>query len=175
MNVLKYTIPTKQHDGGARPTKPHRVGEPDADAFSRYSSDLLRMKALLLSPEEDEVNDDLGAARKINQIFRNAGLSDVLDLDINHIGNAHAHGASSKPKRRRGDSSRCVQNVSSRKTRLSYELHPDILLQDIMEQLELEESEAQAQAISDDEEELEDEEQEQLSEGHKSSDDIKRR
>ena len=156
MNVLKlkYTVPTKQHDGAARPTntKPHRIGGPDADAFSRYSNDLFRMKTLLLCPEEKEGDDDLEAAGKINEIFRNAGLSDLLD--INHLGNGNAGDASSK--RRRGNTSRRVQHGYERKTRLSFELHPDLLLHDIMEQLYLAESSG---VISDDDEEPEDEEQ----------------
>ncbi len=157
MNVLqlqlKYTMPTKQHDGGARPTnaKPHRVGGPGADAFSRYSSDLFRIKALLLRPEEKEGVGDLEAARTINKIFRNAGLSDPLD--INHLGNGKTGDASSK--RRRVNSSRCVQHGYERKTRLSFELHPDLLLHDIMEQLYL----AESSGLISDEEEPEDEEQ----------------
>jgi len=56
MNV----VPTKQDDGDDRPTKHHRVGESAVhqDAFSRYSSNLLRMKAILLWSEDDE--DDEG-------------------------------------------------------------------------------------------------------------------
>ena len=152
MNVhkLKYTVPTKDHDGGGSPTKPRRVGEPDADAdaFSLYSSDLFRMKALLLCPEEDAGVDDLQAAGKINEIFRNAGQSDLLD--INRLGNADDVSS----KRRRGNTSRYVQHAYSRKTRLSVELHPDLLLHDIMGQLDFEES---TRVISDDEEEPEDE------------------
>ncbi len=151
MNVLKltYTVPMKQHDGGARPSKPYRVGEePDADAFSRYSSDLFRMKALLLCLEEDEGADDLQAAGRINQICRNAGLKDLLDINHLDLGNAD----DSSSKRRKGNTSRYVQCGFSRKTRLSIELHPYLLLQDIIEQLDLAES---TRAISDDEEEPE--------------------
>ena len=106
------------------------------------------MKALLLCPEEDGGVDDLQAAGKINEIFRNAGLSDLLD--INRLGNADDVSS----KRRRGNTSRYVQHAYSRKTRLSVELHPCLLLHDIMEQLDFEES---TRAISDDEEEPEDE------------------
>lgn len=150
MNALKltFTVPTKQHDGGARPAKSHRVGESDADAFSRYSSDLFRMKDLLLCLEEDEGVDDLQAAGKINEIFRNAGLNDLLDRSINHLGNAD----DPPSKRRKGNASRYAQHGYSRKTRLSFELHPNLLLQDIMEQLDLAES---TRAISDEEEEEE--------------------
>jgi len=144
MNVLKlkYTEPTKQHDGGGSATKPNRVGEPDANAFSHYSSNLFRMKALLLCLEEDEGVDDLQAAGKINETFRNAGLSDLLD--INHLGNAD----DSSSKRRKGNTSRYVQHGYLRKTRLSVELQPSLLLHDIMEELDLAEM---TRAISDDE------------------------
>ena len=54
-------VPTKQEDGDDRRTRQHRVGETDStqqDAFSRYSSNLLRMKVLLLHSEDDEGDED---------------------------------------------------------------------------------------------------------------------
>eukprot|EP00985_Skeletonema_marinoi_P000699 scaffold246_cov181-Skeletonema_marinoi.AAC.1 len=163
MNV--QSAPTKQQDGGDRPTKPHRVGgettaqqEPEPDAFSRYSSDLYRMKALLLCSEDDEGDDDLEAVGKINGILRSAGLSDLLDT--NRLGNADDEDDSSK--RRRGNDSQPIQQGHSRKTRISFELHPHLLLHDLFAELDMAES---AQAISDDEEELEVEDEKQPSQG----------
>eukprot|EP00984_Skeletonema_dohrnii_P000779 scaffold223_cov96-Skeletonema_dohrnii-CCMP3373.AAC.12 len=157
----------KQQDGGDRPTKPHRVegeGEtsaqqqPEQDAFSRYSSDLFRIKALLLCSEDNEGDDDLEAVGKINEIFRSAGMSELLD--INRLGNGNDDDASSK--RRRGNTSRPIQQGYSRKTRISFELHPHLLLHDMFADLDLVES---VQAISDDEEELEHEDEKQPSQG----------
>eukprot|EP00984_Skeletonema_dohrnii_P000587 scaffold189_cov124-Skeletonema_dohrnii-CCMP3373.AAC.8 len=162
------SAPTKQQDGGDRPTKPHRVGgetaqqeqeqEPEPDAFSRYSSNLYRMKALLLCSEDDEGDDDLEAVGKINGILRSAGLNDLLDT--NRHGNANDEDDSSK--RRRGNDSQPIQQGHSRKTRISFELHPHLLLHDLFAELDMAES---AQAISDDEEELELEDEKQPSQG----------
>jgi len=144
-------VPTKQEDGDDRRTRQHRVGETEStqqDAFSRYSSNLLRMKVLLLHLEDDEGDDDLEAVAKINETFASAGLSHVLD--INRHGHGNADHASSK--RQRGDNSRPIQRGHIRKTRLTWELHPSLLLNDLLSQLDLAES---TQAISDDEEEPE--------------------
>ena len=151
MNV----VPTKREDGDDRPTntKHHRVGEAAAqqDAFSCYSSNLLRMKAILLCSEDDEDDDDMEAVTKINETFASAGLSNVLDIN-RHGGNGNADDAPSK--RQRGNTSRPIQRGHVRKTRLSWELHPILLLNDLFSQLDVAES---AQAISDDEEEADEE------------------
>eukprot|EP00984_Skeletonema_dohrnii_P021975 scaffold11092_cov66-Skeletonema_dohrnii-CCMP3373.AAC.3 len=126
--------------------------QPEQDAFSRYSSDLFRIKALLLCSEDDEVDDDLEAVGKINEIFRSAGMSELLD--INRLGNANDDDASSK--RRRGNTSRPIQQGYSRKTRISFELHPHLLLHDMFAELDLV---GNVEAVSDDEEEFEDENQ----------------
>ena len=149
MNV----VPTKQEDGDDRPTKHHRVGEAAAqqDAFSRYSSNLLRMKAILLCSEDDEDDDDMEAVTKINETFASAGLSNVLDIN-RHGGYGNADDAPSK--RQRGNTSRPIQRGHVRKTRLSWELHPILILNDLLSELDVTES---AQAISDDEEEPDEE------------------
>jgi hypothetical protein len=139
MNV----VPTKQ-DGDNRPTKHHRVGAAQQDAFSRYSSNFLRMKALLLCSEDDEGDEDLEAVAKINETFASAGLSNVLDI------NRHGNADDASSKRQRGNTSRPIQRGCVRKTRLSWELHPNLLLNDLFSQLDVAES---AQTISDDEEE----------------------
>eukprot|EP00984_Skeletonema_dohrnii_P012415 scaffold5035_cov88-Skeletonema_dohrnii-CCMP3373.AAC.4 len=157
-------IATEEIFGGDRPTKPHRVGgetaqqeqeqEPEPDAFSRYSSNLYRMKALLLCSEDDEGDDDLEAVGQVNGILRSAGLSDLLDT--NRLGNANADDDDASSKRRRGNDSQPIQQGHSRKTRISFELHPHLILHDLFAELDMAES---AQAISDDELELEDEKQ----------------
>lgn len=121
-------IPTKRHDGASQ-TEPQ---DEDQDAFSRYSNDVLRMKELLLFPEES-ADDDLDAVAKINEAFRGVGLSGPL------INTSRNRGAT-PPKRRKANSTKPVavggQQGSARKTRLSWELHPSLLLHDMMEELE---------------------------------------
>jgi hypothetical protein len=120
------SIPTKRHDGASQ-------AEPqgqDQDAFSRYSNDVLRMKALLLlNVSEDESADDdlyLGTLAKINETLRGVGLT---GLTGNHTRSV---------KRRKGNSAVPVidQQRSERKTRLSWELHPSLVMYDMMEELE---------------------------------------
>eukprot|EP00984_Skeletonema_dohrnii_P031974 scaffold25258_cov184-Skeletonema_dohrnii-CCMP3373.AAC.9 len=93
------------------------------DAFQHYSSDLLRLKTLLLSDEEDD--DELNALAAVNDALRSAGLSDIAAKDAS--------------KRRRGNSSQSIKQKESgtpRKTRLSWELHPSLLLHDLYYQVE---------------------------------------
>jgi hypothetical protein len=63
-------IPTKRHDGASQ-TEPQAQDE-DQDAFSRYSNDVLRMKALLNISEDESADDDLDldALAKINETLR---------------------------------------------------------------------------------------------------------
>mmetsp|Transcript_13811 Transcript_13811/g.20836 ORF Transcript_13811/g.20836 Transcript_13811/m.20836 type:complete len:129 (-) Transcript_13811:790-1176(-) len=112
------------------------------------------MKALLLCSEDDEGDDDLEAVGQVNGILRSAGLSDLLDT--NRLGNANADDDDASSKRRRGNDSQPIQQGHSRKTRISFELHPHLILHDLFAELDMAES---AQAISDDELELEDEKQ----------------
>ena len=126
-----YTVPTKQGDDETMSaTIRHLIGEEfqdqQYDAFSRYSNDFVRMKSLLLPEEEDdgsEYDDDLDALARINQALRSVGLSNVVKLN--------------QDKRRRGNNSAPIkQGPPQRKTRLTWELHPDLLLHDLFEELE---------------------------------------
>ena len=90
------------------------------------------MKELLLFPEES-ADDDLDAVAKINEAFRDVGLSGPL------MNTSRNHGAT-PPKRRKADSTKPVavdqHQGSIRKTRLSYEIHPNLLMHDAMREIE---------------------------------------
>ena len=102
------------------------------DAFQYYSSDLLRLKTLLLGADEDD--DELNALAAVNDALRSAGLSTLTaksevskdnDTDVS--------------KRRRGNNSQLIkqkESETSRKTRLSWELHPNLLLHDLNDEVE---------------------------------------
>ena len=99
------------------------------DAFQYYSSNLLRLKTLLLSDEEDD--DELNALAAVNGALRSAGLSDIA---ADH----HVTNREDASKRRRGNGSRPIKQKESgtpRKTRLSWELHPSLLLHDLYYQV----------------------------------------
>jgi hypothetical protein len=138
-----YSVPTKQGDEGL--TTIHLVEESSQhkqdDAFSRYSNDLYRMKSLLLLHEDLEDDgdddDDLDALAAINRALSSVGLSVLAHLN--------------RDKRRRGNDSRRIQQGNVRKTRLSVELHPNLLLHDFI--MELEALENGTHRIIDDEEE----------------------
>ena len=92
------------------------------DAFQHYSSDLLRLRTLLLSHDDDD--DELNALAAVNDALRSAGLSDITAKDAS--------------KGRRGNSSQSIKQKESgtpRKTRLSWELHPSLLLHDLDNQV----------------------------------------
>ena len=98
------------------------------DAFQYYSSNLLRLKTLLLS-HDDEDDDELNALAAVNDALRSAGLSDIA---------ADHHVSKDASKRRRGNGSRPIKQKESgtaRKTRLSWELHPSLLLHDLYYQV----------------------------------------
>ena len=124
-------IPTKRHDGASQ-TEPQARGE-DQDAFSRYSNDVVRMKALLNISEDASADDDLDldALAKINETLRGVGLTGLAGTSNRTNTNC--------PKRRKGNSAIAMpidqQQGSERKTRLSWELHPSLLLHDMMEEL----------------------------------------
>ena len=108
------------------------------DAFEYYSSDLLRFKALLLSSDEEE-DDELNDLAAVNDILRSAGLSSITSNHVNK----------DDPKRRRGNNSQPIKEQketgTSRKTRLSWEVHPSLILP------ELYQFEEEITSISDDE------------------------
>ena len=143
---ISHTIPTKRFDGGGglpqscrsfdltdrefeTETQPLQQNQ---DAFARYSNDVFRMKELLLFPEES-ADDDLDAVSKINEAFRDVGLSGPL------MNTSRNHGAT-PPKRRKANSIKPVavdqHQGSVRKTRLSYEIHPNLLMHDAMREIE---------------------------------------
>ena len=144
-DTTSYTIPTKRFDGvypqssqpfdhlaasGSEESETQPLQQ-HQDAFSRYSNDVFRMKELLLFPEES-ADDDLDAVAKINEAFRDVGLSGPL------INTSRNRGAT-PPKRRKGDSTKPVavgHQDSVRKTRLSYEIHPNLLMRDAMRDIE---------------------------------------
>ena len=83
------------------------------------------MKSLLIfsdEEEEDADDDDLDALASINQALSSVGLSSIVHLNID--------------KRRRGNNSTCITQGYERKTRLSWEAHPSLLLHDFIEVLE---------------------------------------
>ena len=141
-----FSVPTKTEDNCSYCTSLMQqiVGQeskPKFDAFQYYSSDLLRMKTLLLSPDRDD--DELSTLAELNRILRGAGLSDITAKN-------HASKDATNPKRRRGNNSRPTKldNAGTqRKTRLSWELHPSLLLHDLDQDVE------EVQYISDDEDE----------------------
>ena len=127
MKAYSISVPTKQGDETTTTTTRHLVGESQHqheqdDAFSRYSNDFVRMKSLLLSSEEYNDDDDLEALATINRALNQVGVSNLSHLNRN--------------KRRRGNNSRSIKQGNERKTRLSWELHPTLLLHDL--ELELE-------------------------------------
>ena len=124
MKAYSISIPTKQGDGETMMIR-HLVGasqQQQDDAFSRYSNDFVRMKSLLLSSEEYNDDDDLEAFATINRALNQVGVSNLSHLN--------------RDKRRRGNNSRSIKQRNERKTRLSWELHPTLLLHDL--ELELE-------------------------------------
>eukprot|EP00984_Skeletonema_dohrnii_P001799 scaffold591_cov69-Skeletonema_dohrnii-CCMP3373.AAC.2 len=159
--VIIFTVPTKQHDGGSvdKPTYANdAVPKPRVDAFAKYSSNIIRMKELLLlkdSNEHDE-KDALDYLASLNNALRYASKSKSDQVDRNNHGNV------STSKRRKGNNSRRItqaqqgQGFLERKTRITYELHPSLLLHDLMDL----DPDVSAH-ISDDEKEDEDDEPEE--------------
>jgi hypothetical protein len=135
-NVIIFTVPTKQHDGGSdKPTYANdAVPKPRVDAFAKYSSNLIRMKELLLLRDNNEHDEEdaLDYLASLNDALRYAGKSRSDQVDRNN------HGDVSTSKRRKGNNSRCItqaqqgQGFLERKPRISYELHPSLLLHDLI-------------------------------------------
>eukprot|EP00985_Skeletonema_marinoi_P012294 scaffold5908_cov152-Skeletonema_marinoi.AAC.2 len=158
--VIIFTVPTKQHDGGSvdKPTYANNavsVSKPKVDAFAKYSSNLIRMKELLLLGDNNEHDEEgsLDYLASLNDALHYASKSDQVDRNN--------HGNVSILKRRKGNNSRRItqaqqgQGFLERKTRISYELHPSLLLNDLIDL----DPDASAH-ISDDEKEDEDEDDE---------------
>ena len=74
------TVPTKQHDGASDGASianfvagltPNNV-----DAFAKYSSNLVRMKALLLLDEDENDDENLDYLGSLNDALRHASADD---------------------------------------------------------------------------------------------------
>ena len=139
MSILRNTaliIPTKVRDNCSyseslmKQVTGQEKSETERDAFQYYSSDLLRLKTLLLCSDEDD--DELNALAAVNDALRSAGLSGLTASRVSKDKDTSKH--------RRGNNSQLIkQNESgsgtSRKTRLSWELHPDLLLHDLYDEV----------------------------------------
>jgi hypothetical protein len=110
-NANFITVPTKQQDGGSEcgsrvtviaAAAAAAAPKPKVDAFTKYSSNLIRMKELLLLGDDigDEYDDDedLNYLAPLNDALRRAGIS------ISHINNNGVDAS----KRRRGNDSRPI-------------------------------------------------------------------
>ena len=124
------TIPTKQHDGGNDSALNTIFADDDAqkpkvkvDAFAKYSNNLIRMKTLLLLDDDSDSLDYLGPLNEALRCIR------VSDHAIRNPDDAM--------KRRKGNDSQPIDQgpcgTLERKTRLSFELHPDLLLYDLID------------------------------------------
>eukprot|EP00984_Skeletonema_dohrnii_P018645 scaffold8748_cov118-Skeletonema_dohrnii-CCMP3373.AAC.2 len=105
-NTKIITVPTKQHDGGGNSDMTNlavAAPQPKLDAFTKYSSNLIRMKELLLlgdDNEQDEEEDDLDYLSSLNKALRYASISDRgQQIDRNN----HGHDDASASKRRKGN------------------------------------------------------------------------
>eukprot|EP00985_Skeletonema_marinoi_P003792 scaffold1656_cov76-Skeletonema_marinoi.AAC.7 len=151
--IIAVTVPTKQHDGGSNSDRANRVIHAAAapqqkpDAFTKYSSNLIRMKELLLLSDNNEEGkeDDLDYLSSLNYALRYASISDRgQQIDRNNHGDAAC-------KRRKGNNSCPITQDGQggfleRKTRISFELHPSLLLHDLIN------SDVSAHIVDDDDE-----------------------
>ena len=96
-----FSVPTKTEDNCsyAYASKRDDVDE-TFDAFSYYSSDLIRLKTLLLSDDDssNDDDDDLSAMTAVNNALRSAGLNTLS-------GNNNQVNDDASSKRRRGNNS----------------------------------------------------------------------
>lgn len=97
------------------------------DAFAKYSSNLFRLKTLLLLGDKEGDEDNLEYLGSLNNVLRQASINDRVARDRN--GDADAS------KRRKGNNLHPItqQRVLERKTRISFEVHPSLLLHDLFE------------------------------------------
>ena len=146
-----FSVPTKTEDNCSYSTSLMQqiVGQeskPKFDAFQHYSSDLLRMKTLLLNSDQDQ--DEVSTLAELNRILRSAGLRGITAKK----NQASKDDAKKAMRRRRGNNSRPTKQVNAgtqRKSRLSWELHPSLLLHDLDQDQDVDE----VQYISDDQDE----------------------
>eukprot|EP00984_Skeletonema_dohrnii_P018749 scaffold8828_cov166-Skeletonema_dohrnii-CCMP3373.AAC.2 len=136
-------VPTKQHDGGSNSDSDranrviHAAAAPKQkpDAFTKYSNNLTRMKELLLLSDnnEDGEEEDLDYLASLNDALRYASISDRgQQIDRNN----HGHGDASCKRRKGNNSCPITQDGQGgfleRKTRISFEIHPSLLLHDLI-------------------------------------------
>ena len=126
------TVPTKQHDGGNDSALNTIFADDDAqkpkvkvDAFTKYSNNLIRMKTLLLLDldDDDDDSDSLDYLGSLNEALRYIRVSD----------HATRNPGDAMKRRRGNDSQPICSGTLERKTRLSFELHPDLLLHDLID------------------------------------------
>lgn len=113
-------------------------GEPHAaseafDAFQHYSNDLVRMKKILLKADDSK----FGMANLLAVLNADATVHVIEDLDntdqkqaTNSVG---AKNQGSITKRRRANDLRPIKQGVERKTRLSFECHPYLIMHDVFE------------------------------------------
>ena len=124
-----FVVPTKFHSNNSSALAKRAGAGDKPDAFAKYSDDARRMKTLLM----------------------------IEDADVHSTAALHLPSRSNDsgaPKRRKANSSRPIQDgEKKRKTRLSFEVHPSLLFDDLDDMLW---SEGAALAsVSDDEDEAE--------------------
>lgn len=130
--IRTITVPTKHHDGGSKNVSSASffnaaVPKRKVDAFAKYSSNLFRLKTLLLLGDKEGDEDNLEYLGSLNNVLRQASINDRVARDRN--GDADAS------KRRKGNNLHPItqQRVLERKTRISFEVHPSLLLHDLFE------------------------------------------
>ena len=142
-NATTFIVPTKVDDNCSYSAQLMQqvIGQEERDeskakfdAFQYYSNDLLRLKTLLRSSHENanENVNELNALTTVNDALKSAGLS-----LSNLFANCNCDGKDAS-KRRRGNSSQPIKQEDAgtpRKTRLSWELHPSLLLHDLYYQV----------------------------------------
>ena len=90
------------------------------DAFAYYSNDLARMKTLLMKDEDDvDVNVDGEALPISTNSFKWENASTKRNTSTNDNANDIKNGS-------------IQQQQATRKTRLSFELHPSLIMLDLM-------------------------------------------
>ncbi len=123
---MAVTVPTKQYDGGSNSVSSASFSvaaasspEPKVDMFAKYSSNLVRLKTLLFLGDNEGDEDNLDYLGSLNDVLRNASISDHAAWARNNEGN-NSHPITQ-------------QRVLERKTRISFELHPSLLLYDLID------------------------------------------
>lgn len=133
--ITNYTMaPTRSRSSAEIEDQPLQGGEPkQPDAFQRYSDPVARMKKILL--KEDDSNFDLAAlmaALEAGVGIENVVAADHDDIVQNQDANVGIKSEDSVVKRRRANDSKPIKQGVERKTRLSFECHPTLIMYDIL-------------------------------------------